>query len=242
MKQAVLAVHFGTNRPDAKKEMDSMDTAIRTAAAETAFFPATAGALEEGLSTLEREGYTHVVVQTTYLLDGIKYREIRSFVNRWKSKFIQLLLADPLLSSTADLKRLADGLNQLYHSEGNRMFVMIGHGTNCFSNAVYPALQGIFHMMGRDDIVVGTVEGFPDLENVLNYLSSSECTRLHLIPLMMTAGKHAYHDIAGEKDSWKSRLEQAGYTVSCTMQGLSQLPQVQEIVAQHLMDVMRKIK
>ena len=75
--------------------------------------------------------------------------------------------------------------------------------------------------MGRDDIVIGTIEGWPDFKNVIKWLSCIPSTDLHLVPLMMTAGKHACRDIAGEKDSWKSKLEQAEYQVHCTIKAVS---------------------
>ncbi len=242
MKQAILAVHFGTNYPNGRAAMNSMDEAMKAVASEADFFSVTSKGLESGLSVVKKEGYTHIVVQSTYLLDGVKYRELEADTAKWRPNFTQFLLSPPLLSSTADLKHLADGLDQLYRPKNDEILVLVGHGTSCFSNVVYPALQGIFHTMGRDDIVIGTVEGFPNLQDVLNYLSRCQYTRLHLVPLMMTAGKHAYDDIAGEKNSWKSRLKQAGYDVRCTMQGLSELPQAQEIVVEHLMKVMRTIK
>ena len=43
-------------------------------------------------------------------------------------------------------------------AEGAQTLFM-GHGTHRSADLVYPALQGIFHLAGRDDLVVATVEG-----------------------------------------------------------------------------------
>ncbi|MCO7136497.1 sirohydrochlorin cobaltochelatase [[Clostridium] leptum] len=252
MRQAVLAVHFWVNCPGAEKAMDSMDKVIKEAAPGVDFFRVLANAssagkafplgLDETFCRLEKEGYTHIAVQSTYLLDGVKYREIKACVDKWKPRFTQLLLADPLLSSTGDLRYLAEGLNNMYPNKEGETLVIIGHGTDCFSNVVYPALQGIFHTMGRDDIVIGTIEGWPDFKNVIKWLSCIPSTDLHLVPLMMTAGKHACRDIAGEKDSWKSKLEQAEYQVHCTIKGLGGTPIIQQLMVRHLTEVMGQLK
>lgn len=52
---------------------------------------------------------------------------------------------------------------------------------------------------------------------------------------MTAAGNHANRDLAGEQDgSWKRVLEQEGYQVVCVMEGLGQIPAVQEIFAAHI--------
>ena len=138
MKQAILAVHFGTNYPNGRAAMNSMDEAMKAVASEADFFSVTSKGLESGLSVVKKEGYTHIVVQSTYLLDGVKYRELEADTAKWRPNFTQFLLSPPLLSSTADLKHLADGLDQLYRPKNDEILVLVGHGTSCFSNVVYP--------------------------------------------------------------------------------------------------------
>ena len=48
----------------------------------------------------------------------------------------------------------------------------MGHGTEHFANAVYPALQTALRLEGREDMPVGTVEGWPALEDVVRQLTS----------------------------------------------------------------------
>ena len=42
----------------------------------------------------------------------------------------------------------------------------MGHGTEHFANAAYPALQTALALLGRDDIYIGTVEGWPGLREL----------------------------------------------------------------------------
>lgn len=99
------------------------------------------------------------------------------------------------------------------------------------ANAAYPALQTALDLLGRKDIYVGTVEGWPGLEDVLRQLEPGGPWRIGLLPLMLVAGDHARNDMAGD---WKSRMEKAGHTVTCTFTGLGQLAWVQKMYQEKL--------
>lgn len=120
------------------------------------------------------------------------------------------------------------------------MTVLLGHGSEHQGNLVYPALQGVLHLAGRTDLLVGTVEGYPDFEAVFSVLQREQPKQITLLPLMLVAGTHAIEDMAGEqKDSWKSQLEQAGFAVKAVFQGLGALPEIQQLYAdrlKHLID------
>ena len=89
--------------------------------------------------------------------------------------------------------------------------VLVGHGSEHPGSMAYPALQGALDLMGRADLVVGTVEGWPDREAVLKRLEELRAERVLLLPLLLAAGVHAREDIAGPgPDSWNSALEAAG--------------------------------
>ena len=90
----------------------------------------------------------------------------------------------------------------------------------------YPALQTALHLLGRNDIYIGTVEGWPGLEEILRQLEPGGARRIDLLPLMLVAGDRARNDMAVE---WKSRLEGMGHTVVCSFTGLGELPWVQEM-------------
>ena len=77
------------------------------------------------------------------------------------------------------------------------------------------------------------MEGLPTLEQVITRLKwNPAIRRLRVMPFMVVAGDHAKNDMAGdEEDSWKSRLEKAGYQVSCIMKGLGEFPMIQDLFA-----------
>ena len=82
---------------------------------------------------------------------------------------------------------------------------------------------------------VALLASAPATDAELEQLRRQDRRQVHLVPLMLVAGDHAMHDMAGSGDSsWKSRLEAEGYAVTCTMQGLGMLPAVQELYCRHM--------
>ena len=58
--------------------------------------------------------------------------------------------------------------------------------------------------------------------------------RVILQPLMIVAGDHANHDMAGDgEDSWKSAFEADGCEVVCILKGLGEIPMIQNLFVAH---------
>ena len=55
---------------------------------------------------------------------------------------------------------------------------------------------------------------------------------------MLVAGDHAKNDMAGEEDSWKSRLEGDGYEVRVIMKGLGESEGIRRIFLEHIEETM----
>lgn len=87
-----------------------------------------------------------------------------------------------------DIQRFAYHLSQDHPARAEGAAVFMGHGTEHFANAVYPALQTALHFGGRNDIYIGTVEGWPGLEEILRQLEPGGTRRIDLLPLMLAAG------------------------------------------------------
>ena len=173
-------------------------------------------------------------MQPTHILYGHEYDKIKAEMAPWQGRFDTLRIGRPLLADTADIQTLTEALSQAYPPREDEALILFGHGTDHFANAVYPALQTSFQLAGREDVLIGTVEGWPVYEEISRQLKSGGRKCVHLVPLMLVAGDHAMNDMAGEEaDSWASRLAAEGYTVRCTVQGLGLLPAVQGMYCAH---------
>ena len=142
----------------------------------------------------------------------------------------------PLLTTVEDYHALAAAvLAELPEEREDTAMIFMGHGTEHYVNPSYAQLEYVFHDLGRRDFLIGTVEGYPALEQVLRRMAERpEVKRAVLCPLMVVAGDHAKNDLAGaDEDSWKSRLESLGYEVLCNLKGLGEYRGVREMFVGH---------
>ena len=58
------------------------------------------------------------------------------------------------------------------------------------------------------------------------------------MPFMMVAGDHAKNDMAGEEDSWKSEMENAGYEVRVILKGLGEVKGIRRIFEEHIREAL----
>lgn len=112
----------------------------------------------------------------------------------------------------------------------------MGHGTEHFANAAYPALDYHFKADGFDNVYVGTVEGFPELGNIIDEIKKQECRNAVLMPFMLVAGDHAINDMAVE---WKEALEAEGFSVECIMRGLGEYKGIRNLYIKRVEDEKR---
>lgn len=251
MRKTLLCVSFGTRVETARRHITLVENALREAAPDYAFVRAftsptirrilqargeTVPSLEQALAELPGG---QVIVQPTHLLYGIEYDRIKQTVANWTGKLFSVALGKPLLAGTDDLQHLARALSRAYPPAEGEALVLMGHGTPHFAGVVYPALQSVFRMLGRPDIHVAAVEGWPALEDILPMLDGAAVKTVRLLPLMLVAGDHAWNDMAGDApESWKSRLNAAGFDTRCTLQGLGELPEVRAMYCRHLRELL----
>lgn len=256
MKKAVVCVSFGTSVPAARKNITAVEDVLRQSAHGGIFISAFTSSIirrilkergeavysvAEALEELWKQGVTEVLVQPTHILCGHEYDKLKREAETWRDRFEKLRVGRPLLADTEDLRALAAVLSAAYPPQTGETLVLFGHGTDHTANMVYPALQTAFHLAGRPDVLVGTVEGWPAFEDVLAQIKSREERGVHLVPLMLVAGDHALNDMAGGgPDSWKSRLEAEGFTVRATLRGLGVMPAVQNLYRTHLEEDLRE--
>ena len=225
MKQAVLAVSFGSSVAQARSgPIAAVESALQAAVPQLPFYRAYTSptirrglakqgivvpSLTEALEQMASAGITHPFILPTHLLPGIEYDKIKAAAAQYAPRFAALRLGRSLLGTPEDLRELSRILMEHCPAHEGENTLFMGHGTEHFADLVYPALQAMFTMAGRSDLQVATVEGWPALEDVIPSLTAC---RLILRPLMLVAGDHANHDMAGDgKGSWKSAFQAAGF-------------------------------
>ena len=254
MKQALVCVSFGTTVENGRADLLAVESALQAEAPERYFACAltsrmirkrlaTRGevvkSLPEVLEELLADGVTDVAVQPTHLLYGYEYDKIKAEISPYAMRFSRFVLGKPLLADTNDLQKVATILGQSYPAIEGEALVFMGHGTEHFAGVVYPALQSVFTLQNRPDTFVAAVEGWPALTDVLPQIQQAGYRKAHLVPLLLVAGDHPCHDMAGDDpESWKSQLEAAGFTVRCTLEGLGRLPGIQQLYCAKLKEIL----
>ena len=252
-KKAILAVSFGTTFHDTlEKTIAAIEADLAAAFPDREVRRAfTSGMIlrrlrerdgleidnvTQALERLEAEGFTDVTVQPTHVMNGDERDKMMAQAMPFAARFAHFAVGAPLLTETEDYFAAARALlERLPRQREDAALVYMGHGTGHYANAVYALLEYVLHDLGRRDIHIGTVEGYPGFDEVCRRLAETpQVKQVTLLPLMVVAGDHAKNDLAGqEEDSWRSTLEKRGYAVRCVLEGLGENPAIRAIFVRH---------
>lgn len=252
-KAALLMVHFGTTHDDTRAlTIDAINSKAQAAFPQLKFQEAYTSRIIirrlkkrsiekdtplDALLKLRAEGYTHIIVQSTNIIDGVEMESLRRDVESVLPFFKEIRVGTPLLYSVEDAEKVIEIVgNRLKTSvQGKKAahenVVLVGHGTYTPSTAIYSQMDYMLKANGLTNFHVGTIEGYPTFETMLAQLKTGKAKQVTLVPFMFVAGDHAKNDIA---DEWKERLEKEGFTVSTRLEGLGQVPEIQEIFIDHI--------
>lgn len=243
-KAALLMVHFGSTYDDtraltidavnslAKSEFPDME--VREAyTSRIVIRRLKARGIEklnpvEALERLRSDGYTHVLVQSTNIIEGVEMEALRKDVASVASGFKDLRIGTPLLYSPKDYEDVIAAIVKNGAKTGAT--VLVGHGTYTPATAQYAMMDYMLKAKGYTNFHVTTIEGYPTFDDMLAKLAADTSKDVLLMPFMFVAGDHANNDIAVDM---KAELEGKGYNVSLFMQGLGQNPNIQKIFIEH---------
>ena len=243
-KAALLVVHFGTTHDDTRaltidavnKKMTETFPGLEVREAWTsriiAFRLKTRGIYksnpEEALARLKADGYTHVLIQSSNIIEGIEMESLRKDVATHEKDFKEIRIGTPLLFTPEDYEAVIAALTPNGIRDG--AVLLVGHGTYTPTTAQYAMMDYMLKAKGFDNYIVGTIEGYPSFDDALIQIKKGGYKKVQLIPFMFVAGEHAKNDISGD---WKDELEKQGYEVTVFMEGLGQNPAVQDIFVEH---------
>ena len=201
--------------------------------------------VEEALERAIANGVKILVVQPTHLMHGFEYDELIEVLAGYADAFEQIVVGEPLLTSDEDFDRVADIMIDIIkdYDDGKTAIVYMGHGTEHEYNRIYAQMQDVLAAKGAANYYIGTVEAEPSVDTVLEAIADKGYTRVVLRDMMVVCGDHANNDMAGdEEDSWKSIFTAAGYEVECVLEGLGQVPAIQEIYVEHALAALGQVE
>ena len=206
---------------------------------------------------LQEEGYTDIVVQPTHMFFMEESHDLAAYVNAIRSihtikpkwmPFDKVALGRPALGTVGPqydyhedienaIKTLADDF--ALAKKDKAILVYMGHGNEHWSTGVYGEATKAMRKMYPDvNVYIGSVEGYPAIDDVLSYLSRhAKGGKVMLKPFMIVAGDHAMNDMASdEDDSWKTLIEKQGLKVMPVIKGLGSNDAFAEIFVDHIRD------
>ena len=258
-KKALLVVSFGTSHAETRKNtIGAIEKDITAAYPEYEVRRAfTSGMIlkvlekrdgilidnvAEAMNRLVSDGFHEILVQPTHVIPGDEYDNMVTDIQMFADKFDKINIGTPLLYNTDDYRKVIQAVMEQFSDLSEReALVLMGHGTEHRINPAYPAMDYQFKDMGYDNVFVGTVEAYPDVETVFKKVDAYRPDKIVLLPLMVVAGDHAVNDMAGEEeDSWKSIFEKAGYEVNCILKGLGEFQSIRDIYLEHIAKAMQE--
>jgi len=206
------------------------------------------------IANLQDRGYDTLVVQPAHIAPAEEFHDLAAYVKalasirtmkpRWQP-FKKIALGRPLLGTYSlahpygdDIRIVAEALAddaQLARGRGAAL-VYMGHGNRSFpSGGLYLEFAARMRQLYPDVLtLIGTVEGFPGLDEIREGLRLHAVRRVLLKPLLLVAGEHATRDLAGpEEHSWQSILTREGYEVLPVITGLGVQPGLARIFVDH---------
>ena len=247
-KAAILMVHFGTSHDDTRTlTIDAINAKAKEAFQECDVFEAYTSSViikilkkrgieksspREMLEKLIAEGYKNIYIQPTHIIPGKEYKELALEAQRARQLSANIILGEPLLYSIEDCQKVTDILGSRHAQDSpSDHVVLVGHGTEDPANALYCQADYMFQSGGYENFHVATIEGFPGFDQVLALLQKSKAGKVTLVPFMFVAGDHALNDIS---EDWKKQLQGNGFQVDVKLEGLGQIPEIQDLYIRHL--------
>lgn len=253
-KDAMVVMSFGTTYKDTRaKTIDATVDAIKAAHPNTKVITAFTSHIirdriqqkegityptpEEALAELKKDGYTRVALASLDVIPGMEYNYDAAVYNLYKDNFKKMTLGTSLMywmgqeNQTDQVIETLKAVQSQFPKLGKEDALLImAHGTPDPSNAYYSVIQDRIHTLGMKNVYVYTVEGTPNLEQVIPQLKLHGIKHVTLMPFMMVAGDHANNDMAGaEPESHKSILEKEGFKVDTYIHGLGENPNIRNL-------------
>lgn len=252
-KIGILLVAFGSSEPSAQISFKNIDKKVRATYPDIPVRWAYTSHIirkklakqgkvldspEVALARMLDEKFTHVAVQSLHTILGAEYDDLDRTVDAFRSMggFQSIILGYPLMATQQDMEKTVSAVLSSIPAERRKKdaVVLMGHGTHHPANAFYAALM--FQLQLQDpNIFVGTVEGYPEIDDIKSMLVKKNIGKAYLMPFMSVAGDHAKNDMAGdEADSWKSVLSGAGVKCVPILKGTAEYNSFVDIWVSHI--------
>ncbi|MFO7930330.1 MAG: sirohydrochlorin cobaltochelatase [Thermodesulfobacteriota bacterium] len=253
-EKGILLVTFGTTFDEARSAFDNIEENVREAFPDTPVkWAYTSEIIREkmekqgnrvnspmqALKEMDEQGFSSVAVQSLHTTAGFEYHDLVKTVRKFEDEansIKDINIGGPLLNGPEDMEKAAEAIRGFIPDErkSDEAVVLLGHGTHHPANSAYAALM--WRLQTEDEnIYIGTVEGYPGSETIVEQLKERQISSAWLLPFMSVAGDHAKNDMAGPgEDSWKTLFSDAGIRAKPVLKGFAEHDAFVDIWVEHL--------
>jgi sirohydrochlorin cobaltochelatase len=254
VQKGILLVAFGSTIPEAQVSFANIERSVRMAFPGVEVYWSYTSRLiikkmakkgkhlatpAEALAKMMLEDFTQVAVQSLHTIPGAEFHSMLKNVHKFAGMdkgIKKVLVGYPLMATSEDVQRVAEAIIKVIPKERKQKegVVLMGHGTHHPANVYYAALA--YHLQRLDpNVFVGTVGGWPEIDDIKADLKKRRIKRVYLMPFMSVAGDHARNDMAGPgENSWKSILEKEGINCVAVLKGTAEFQEFVDIWVDHL--------
>lgn len=245
-KAAIVAVHQGAEDAQSRLSIDRFNTRLRKAYPNYTFYEAwTSRRLIQKMSVngvsyvptpdelfnqLHKEGYTHVLIQSSNIVNGADMQFLRHTVEATQPRFKHMRLGEPLLTDEQDYAEAAQATAEAFGSEKEANVLMCSSDVGP-ENAQFAMLDYALKDHDSRDWYVGTTGGYPSLESLIRQLKHQKVKKVHIIPFIFTANAQATNEMVHE---WAQHLQKAGYKVTSEARCLADVDAIMGIFERHI--------
>lgn len=254
-KEGTLLVAFGTTMEEAKPAIEGIEKAfIEANFVEPMLMAYTSDIIRNklekmgtpvlsvnaALTKLAQEGVSDLTVQSLHVLPAEEYQQLERMIVKFLAKnpdtFKTVKTGYPLLVSKQDMETVVDAMIASIPSErkADDAILFMAHGNDRGPGDL--SLYALNTMFQKNDPLTfaAAVEGAVVFEEAFEKIKASGAKRVWLKPFMIVAGDHARNDLAGdEEDSWASIFKEAGIEPMVVLQGMGEMPEVQQLFVKH---------
>lgn len=245
-KSAIILAHFGTTVEEARQEAYiPLNTEVQALYPDIIFRECYTSriilkklkdrgtpmpSLPDVFEDLLKEEAQNIIIQPSVVIDGVEMESIMHDIASYAPLFSEIRVSTPLLYHPSDYYDLAEILrNSEPHKD--RTTIYIGHGTYDSSTAQYCMLQQVMFQLGYDNSIISTIEGYPNMDDILPLLRRLGNKKVLLRPLMYVAGVHTRDDI---NEEWRNTLTEKGYDVEVDYTGMGENKEVRDLYLRKL--------
>jgi len=208
------------------------------------------------LADLHDCGINKAVIQPLQILPGEEFHRLISLLRAGRQVeeglgFRDLSIGLPLMSSREDCRMVCKGISSLLvHPypeiecgfKSRHAVVLAGHGSGHPADSLYLTLAQMLQKRHKG-VFLGTLEGHPGIDHVMQELEAFQPERVMIIPLFLVCGGHVMKDLAGSgPHSWKSKMQELGIAVDVHQKGLGEMEAILSIFLNHTKEAMNRIR